>query len=292
MNKNKRKGILLAGGTGSRLFPLTKITSKQLLPVYDKPLIYYPLSTLMLAGVKDILIITSPDQIDNYRMLLGDGENFGVNLSYEIQEEPLGIAHSLIIAEKFLDSSACLLILGDNIFHGNNLKNTLNKISSNNNSTIFAYHVSDPHRYGIVNFNDNNEIISIEEKPSNPKSNYAVTGIYFYDKNAPYYARELKPSERNELEITDLNLIYLKKNKLKIEILDQGISWIDTGTHDSLLDASIFVSTIERRQGLKIGCPEEIAFNNGWITRKKLTFLANKYNNSYSNYLKKILNGL
>jgi len=285
----KRKGIILAGGSGSRLFPLTTVTSKQLLPIYDKPLIYYSLSTLMESMIKDILIISSSDYIDSYFKLLGDGSKFGINISYAPQEKPDGIAQSFLIGEKFLMNANCCLILGDNIFYGNELSETFYKANQNNNATIFAYHVSDPERYGIVSFKKNKQIISIEEKPKKPKSNYAVTGIYFYDSTVVEYAKTLKPSSRGELEITDLNNLYLSDGKLDIEIFDRGISWIDTGTHQSLLEASQFVSTIERRQGLKIGCPEEIAYKNNWISSDDIVNIASNYPGDYSKYLMRLV---
>lgn len=287
-----RKGIILSGGSGTRLNPVTMTISKQLLPVYDKPMIYYPLAVLMEMKIRDILIITTPRDIDSYRNLLGDGKRWGMNFSFCIQQKPAGIAESMIIAQDFLDNAPSVLILGDNIFYGNNLNQNLLKSSLNlNQATIFAYRVNDPERYGVADFDKNNNVISIVEKPKNPKSNYAITGLYFYPPNAPEYAKKLKPSKRQELEITDLNKMYLNEKNLKIEILGEGCAWLDTGTHDSLLDASLFVSTIEKRQGIKICCPEEIAFKNKWITNKDLEKLIIELNNSsYSDFLKKVIN--
>lgn len=287
-----RKGIILSGGSGTRLNPVTMTISKQLLPVYDKPMIYYPLAVLMEMKIRDILIITTPRDIDSYRNLLGDGKRWGINFSFCVQQKPSGIAESMIIAQDFLDNAPSVLILGDNIFYGNNLNQNLLKSSLNlNQATIFAYRVNDPERYGVADFDKNNNVISIVEKPKNPKSNYAITGLYFYPQNAPEYAKKLKPSKRQELEITDLNKMYLNEKNLKIEILGEGCAWLDTGTHDSLLDASLFVSTIEKRQGIKICCPEEIAFKNKWITNKDLEKLIIELNNSsYSDFLKKVIN--
>lgn len=287
-----RKGIILSGGSGTRLNPVTMTISKQLLPVYDKPMIYYPLAVLMEMKIRDILIITTPRDIDSYRNLLGDGKRWGINFSFCVQQKPSGIAESMIIAQDFLDNAPSVLILGDNIFYGNNLNQNLLKSSLNlNQATIFAYRVNDPERYGVADFDKNNNVISIVEKPKNPKSNYAITGLYFYPPNAPEYAKKLKPSKRQELEITDLNKMYLNEKNLKIDILGEGCAWLDTGTHDSLLDASLFVSTIEKRQGIKICCPEEIAFKNKWITNKDLEKLIIELNNSsYSDFLKKVIN--
>ena len=287
-----RKGIILSGGSGTRLNPVTMTISKQLLPVYDKPMIYYPLAVLMEMKIRDILIITTPRDIDSYRNLLGDGKRWGINFSFCVQQKPSGIAESMIIAQDFLDNAPSVLILGDNIFYGNNLNQNLLKSSLNlNQATIFAYRVNDPERYGVADFDKNNNVISIVEKPKNPKSSYAITGLYFYPQNAPEYAKKLKPSKRQELEITDLNKMYLNEKNLKIEILGEGCAWLDTGTHDSLLDASLFVSTIEKRQGIKICCPEEIAFKNKWITNKDLEKLIIELNNSsYSDFLKKVIN--
>ena len=274
----KRKGIILAGGSGTRLYPLTKVVSKQLLPIYDKPMIYYPLSTLMLAGIRDILIISSPNDLPNFQKLFGNGEQIGINLEYATQPSPDGLAQALIIAESFLNGSPSALILGDNIFYGSNFQQILKSANLNSKSTIFAYHVNEPERYGIVEFNKNN-ILNIEEKPLKPKSNFAITGLYFYDQNAPKYAKGLKPSKRKELEITDLNKIYLKKNKLELKILDRGHIWMDAGTNESLLETQLIIQSTERRQGRKIGCIEEIAINNKWITKKNL-IQSNKIKNS------------
>ncbi len=287
-----RKGIILAGGTGTRLYPLTKCISKQLLPVYNKPLIYYPLTTLMLLGIKNILIIINPGEEKFFKKLLGDGKTFGINISYEIQNRPEGIAQAFLIAEKFIDGNDSVLILGDNIFYGDNLINTLLKAcNSKNTSTIFGYKVKDPERYGVIEFDNKKTVKSIIEKPKNPKSRYAVTGIYFYDSNVVDYAKKISKSERGELEITDLNNIYIKKGKLKTEIFGRGSAWFDTGTHDSLLEASNFIYTLEKRQSLKIGCPEEVAWRNKWIDKNQLLSLSKLNNkNEYSKYLKDLIN--
>lgn len=284
----KRKGIILAGGSGTRLYPITKVVSKQLLPIYDKPMIYYPLSTLMLAGIRDILIISTPNDLPNFQKLFGSGKQIGINLEYASQPSPDGLAQALIIAESFLNGSPSALILGDNIFYGSNFQKILKKANLNNKSTIFAYHVNEPKRYGIVEFNKNN-ILDIEEKPLKPKSNFAITGLYFYDQNAPNYAKGLRPSKRKELEITDLNKIYLKKNKLELEVLDRGYIWMDAGTNESLLETQYIIQSTERRQGRKIGCIEEIAINNKWITKKNL-IQSNKIKNSseYQKYVEKL----
>jgi len=286
-----RKGIILAGGSGSRLFPITHSLSKQLLPVYDKPMIYYPLTTLMLAGIKDILIITTPLDIDLFERLLGDGSKWGISIQFIVQPSPDGIAQAFILAEAFIDDNYSALILGDNIFYGNKIDILLKSACERTKgASVFAYHVNDPQRYGVAEFNSQNKVISIEEKPKDPKSNYAVTGLYFYDKNVVEYAHQLKPSNRGELEITDLNLKYLRSGELYIEIMDRGYAWLDTGTHDSLLDAGQFISTIENRQGLKIACPEEVAFNNKWISKKDLENLANSLmHNNYGKYLLSII---
>ena len=287
-----RKGIILAGGKGTRLYPLTKAVSKQLLPVYDKPMIYYPLSTLMLSEIREILIITTHEELDRYKNLLGDGSNIGINLEFMVQKDPLGLAHAFIIGKEFIGNSPCALILGDNVFYGSDISNILLKANKDDNgATIFAYHVNNPKDYGVVNIGDNKEIISIEEKPKNPKSNFAVTGLYFYDNDVVEFASKLKPSERGELEITDINKIYLENKNLKLEILKRGYAWLDAGNHDSLLEASQFISTIEKRQGLKVACLEEIALSKKWITRQ---FLENSIkdlkNENYKSYLKKLLN--
>ena len=270
----KRKGIILAGGSGSRLYPITKGVCKQLLPVYDKPMIYYPLSTLMLAGVRDILIITKIEDIDKFKNILGNGDSFGINLQYEIQEKPEGLAQAFLIGESFLDGSPSILILGDNLFYGKGLATQLKEAYNRKNSTIFAYPVSDPERYGIVDFSKDGRVIGIEEKPSNPKSKYAITGLYFYDETVVEKAKQIRPSNRGELEISDLNNIYLEEKSLSVELFNRGMAWLDTGTTESLLDASFFIKTIEFRQGLKISCPEEIAWRQGWIDDEKLLKLA------------------
>ena len=286
------KGIILAGGSGTRLYPITTVTSKQLLPIYDKPMVYYPLSVLMDAGIRDILIISTPTDIGNFERLLGDGSNFGIKLSYKIQPSPDGLAQAFILGEEFIDREPCAMILGDNIFHGPGLKEHLRKASDDaakGYSTIFAYHVNDPQRFGIVEFDTQGNAISIEEKPENPKSNYCVTGLYFYDKNVSNYAKTIRPSKRNELEITDLNNIYLKAGKLKVARLDTGFAWMDTGTFDSLISASNYVQSISRHQNILICSPEIIAYNNGWITKETLKKSAEKYGKSpYGAYLKGI----
>ncbi len=288
--KNSRKGIILAGGNGSRLSPLTKAISKQLMPIYDKPMIYYPISTLMLANIRDIFIITTPEEQILFKKLLGDGSNWGVNFSYGIQAYPNGIAEAFIIAEEFIQNSPCALILGDNLFHGADLVKKLESANNNIKSTIFLYTVEDPKRYGIIEIDDNNKIKSIEEKPKNPKSNYAVTGLYFYDNTVSNYAKIINPSKRGELEITSINEIYLKNKTLDYEIMGRGSAWLDTGTFDSLNDASSYVRTLENRQGLKIGSPEEVAWRKGWINNKELENSANLFSNSsYGKYLKKLL---
>jgi glucose-1-phosphate thymidylyltransferase len=283
----KRKGIILAGGSGTRMHPLTHSISKQLLPVYDRPMIYYPLSTLMLADIRDILLISTSADMQSYQKLLGDGESLGINIKYAIQDKPNGLAQALIIAEKFLDGLPCALILGDNIFHGDNLeKKLLVANGRKNGATIFACSVKDPERYGIVNFDKSKNIISLIEKPKKPKSKYAVTGLYFFDEKASFYAKKIKPSNRNELEITDLNNIYLKKNNLKLEIFDESFIWFDAGTHESLLEASQYFYAFENRKGKKIYCPEEISLLKGWIDKKKLKEILKKYgNNNYKKYL-------
>lgn len=287
---NKRKGIVLAGGSGTRLHPVTQVISKQLLPVYDKPMIYYPLSTLMLAGINEILIISTPNDLPKFQELLGDGSQLGINLSFKIQESPDGLAQAFIIGEEFLEDHLSALVLGDNIFYGHDLEKLLISASARTNTaSIFAYHVKDPERYGVAEIDKNNKVISLEEKPKQPKSNFAVTGLYFYDKRVVSYAKGLKPSKRGELEITDLNKMYLQDDSLYVEKMNRGFAWLDTGTHNSLMEASQFISTIENRQGLKIGCIEEIAYRKGWISKDTLSSLANRYRNSpYGSYLKKI----
>jgi len=285
------KGIILAGGAGTRLNPLTKTVSKQLIPVYDKPMIYYPLSTLMLAGIKDILIISTPQDLPKFRELFGDGREIGLNISYKEQPKPEGIAQAFIIGEEFIGEDSVCLILGDNIFYGHSLSMTLQKMAGlKEGACIFGYRVANPQRYGVVEFNENNEVISIEEKPKCPKSNYAVPGLYFYNNEVVNVAKNLKPSARGELEITDVNLAYLKKENLKVELLGRGYAWLDTGTPDSLLDASNYIATMERRQGLKIGCIEEVAFRMGYIDKNQFEGIIERFPaNDYRNYLEMIL---
>ncbi|MFL2692101.1 MAG: glucose-1-phosphate thymidylyltransferase RfbA [Gammaproteobacteria bacterium] len=284
------KGIVLAGGSGTRLFPITKGVSKQLLPIYDKPMIYYPLSVLMLADIREILIISSPEDIDSYKRLLGDGSQLGIALEYEVQPRPEGIAQAFLISEEFLAGSSSALVLGDNIFYGQHFSDNLKEATSRKQgATVFGYHVKDPARFGVVEFDDSRNVLSIEEKPLKPKSNYAVTGLYFYDKEVISIAKSIKPSSRGELEITDINNIYKERGDLKVEILGRGFAWLDTGTHDSLMDAGQFVQTIERRQDLKVACLEEIAYNKGWLTYEQLLSQANTYtSSSYGDYLLKI----
>ena len=287
-----RKGIILAGGSGTRLHPATLAISKQLLPVYDKPMVYYPLSTLMLAGIRDILIISTPQDTPRYQQLLGDGSQWGLNLTYAIQPSPDGLAQAFLIGESFIGNDPSALVLGDNIFYGHDFHRLLaNADARVSGSTVFAYHVHDPERYGVAEFDSQGKVLSLEEKPKQPKSNYAVTGLYFYDNQVVDIAKSLKPSPRGELEITDLNLIYLERNQLQVEIMGRGYAWLDTGTHDSLLEASHFIATLEKRQGLKIACPEEISFRNGWIDASELSALATPMlKNGYGQYLKQILN--
>lgn len=289
------KGIILAGGSGSRLYPLTMVTSKQLLPIYDKPMIYYPLSVLMLAGVRDILIISTPDDTPKFQTLLGDGSKIGVNLSYKIQPSPDGLAQAFLIGEDFIGLDTACMILGDNIFYGNGIKNALRKAVENSSlgkATIFGYHVDDPERFGVVEFDGNGNAVSIEEKPANPKSNYAVTGLYFYDKRVVDFAKRVKPSKRGELEITDLNRMYMEDGNLDVITFGRGFTWLDTGTHESLADATAFVKMIEEHQGLKISCPEEIAFNNGWISKSELLKQAELMaKNQYGKHLFKVAEG-
>ena len=287
----KRKGIILAGGSGTRLYPVTKTISKQLLPVYDKPMIYYPLTTLMLAGIQEILIISTPQDLPQFENLLGDGSQWGLKLSYLAQPSPDGLSQAFILGADFIGDDLSTLILGDNIFYGHDLENLLHSaITRDSGATVFAYHVNDPQRYGVAEFNTDNQVISLEEKPKQPKSNYAVTGLYFYDQKVVELAKNLKPSYRGELEITDLNKLYLDNNELFVEMMDRGFAWLDTGTHDSLLDAGQFISTIENRQGLKIACPEEIAYRKQWITKTDLTDLAKPLmKNQYGEYLLKLI---
>jgi len=287
----KRKGIILAGGSGTRLYPVTKTTSKQLLPVYDKPMIYYPLTTLMLGGIQDILIISTPHDLPNFEELLGDGSQWGLKLSYIAQPSPDGLAQAFILGEDFIGDDLSTLILGDNIFYGHDLESILNSADQRQSgATIFAYHVNDPERYGVAEFNDDNEVISLEEKPMQPQSNFAVTGLYFYDRQVVKLAKDLKPSKRGELEITDLNKKYLAQNELFIERMNRGYAWLDTGTHDSLLEAGQFIATIENRQGLKVACPEEIAYRKQWITKTDLANLAKPLmKNQYGEYLLKLI---
>ncbi len=287
---SRYKGIILAGGSGSRLHPLTLGVSKQLLPVYDKPMVYYPLSVLMLAGIREILIISTPHDLDNYKKLLGNGSQLGISISYEVQEKPNGLAEAFIIGEDFIEDKNVALILGDNIFYGQHFSDKLMKASSRERgATIFGYHVNDPERFGVVEFSDN-KVISIEEKPESPKSNYAVTGLYFYDQKVINIAKSIKPSDRGELEITDINKNYLKNGDLSVEILGRGFSWLDTGTHDSLMEAGKFVQIIEQRQGLKVACLEEIAFYQNWISKNQLLELSKKFNKTdYGRYLSRLL---
>lgn len=286
------KGIILAGGSGTRLYPLTLVTSKQLLPIYDKPMIYYPMSTLMLAGIKDILIISTPEDLPNFRKLLGDGTQFGINLTYAEQPSPDGLAQAFIIGKEFIGEDECTLILGDNIFYGNNFSTILkDAVNNKGKATVFGYHVEDPERFGVVEFDGNGKVLSVEEKPEKPKSNYAITGLYVYDNRVIKYAEGLKPSKRGELEITDLNRIYLEQGDLDVKLLGRGFAWLDTGTMDSLVEAAEFVKMVEKRQGIKISALEEIAYRYGWINRETLLESAKKYGKSpYGLHLQKVAN--
>jgi glucose-1-phosphate thymidylyltransferase len=291
-NVTQRKGIILAGGSGTRLHPATLAISKQLLPVFDKPMIYYPLSTLMLGGIRDILIISTPQDTPRFQQLLGDGARWGLNLSYAVQASPDGLAQAFIIGEDFIGNSPSALVLGDNLFYGHDFNQLLERADARTDcASVFAYHVQDPERYGVVEFSDDGKAISLEEKPVTPRSNYAVTGLYFYDENVAQMARTLKPSPRGELEITDLNRMYMEIGKLNVEIMGRGYAWLDTGTHESLLDAGQFIATIEQRQGLKVACPEEIAYRKGWINAAQLEELAAPLRkNGYGQYLVRVLN--
>ena len=288
------KGILLAGGSGTRLYPVTRVSSKQLLPIYDKPMVYYPLSTLMLAGIRDILIISTPQDISKYEDLLGDGSSFGLQLSYQVQPSPDGLAQAFLIGESFIGNNDVCLILGDNVFYGGGLPKKLNdsvqEVINNKNAVVFGYYVNDPERYGVIDFDNSGKAISIEEKPHNPKSNYAVSGLYFYPNDVIQIAKDQKPSARGELEITDVNNIFLSNERLSVKKMGRGFTWLDTGTQDSLLEASLFVQTLEKRQGMKISCIEEIAFRMGYIDRSQLKILANNMSNSsYGEYLDKVI---
>ena len=289
------KGIILAGGSGTRLYPLTRVTSKQLLPIYDKPMIYYPMSVLMSAGIRDILIISTPQDTPRFQELLGDGHQFGLNLSYAVQPSPDGLAQAFIIGAEFIGQDSVAMILGDNIFSGHGLhkrlKTAVENAEKGNGATVFGYYVDDPERFGIVEFDKNGKAVSIEEKPEHPKSNYCVTGLYFYDNRVVQYAKNLKPSKRGELEITDLNRIYLESGELNVVLLGQGFTWLDTGTHESLVEATNFVKTVETHQNRKIGCLEDIAYRNGWISRETVEEVIRTYRNQYGRYLQDVLDG-
>ena len=287
-----KKGIILAGGSGTRLYPMTMVTSKQLLPVYDKPMIFYPLSTLMLAGIRDILIISTPSDLPNFERLLGDGSQYGIRLSYKVQPSPDGLAQAFLIGEEFIAGDACAMILGDNIFYGAGMRSILRSAAEAPGATIFGYHVEDPERFGIVEFDKEGKVLSVEEKPAHPKSNYCITGLYFYDERVVEFAKQVRPSARGELEITDLNRLYLEVGDLNVKLLGRGFAWLDTGTMDSLLEAGDFVGIVEKRQGIKISVPEEIGYINGWISGEELARAAEKYGKSpYGAYLKKIAEG-
>ena len=291
------KGIILAGGSGTRLYPLTMVTSKQLLPVYDKPMVYYPLSTLMLAGIKDILIISTPTDLPNFERLLGDGSQYGISLSYKVQPSPDGLAQAFILGEEFIKDDACAMVLGDNIFYGNGfgtiLRAAKKNAEENNRATVFGYYVPDPERFGVVDFDKDGHALSIEEKPANPKSNYAVVGLYFYPNKVVDVAKHIKPSARGELEITTVNQEFLKDGGLKVQVFGRGFAWLDTGTHDSLAEASTFVEVIEKRQGLKVACLEGIAYRNGWISEERMREIAKPMlKNQYGQYLLKVIDEL
>lgn len=289
------KGIVLAGGAGTRLYPLTMVTSKQLLPVYDKPMIYYPLSTLMLAGIRDILIISTPTDLPNFERLLGDGSQYGISLSYKVQPSPDGLAQAFLLGEEFIGGDCCAMVLGDNIFYGNHFSRLLRAAAAdaeNGKATIFGYYVNDPERFGIVEFDKDGRVISVEEKPKNPKSNYCITGLYFYDRRVVELAKQVKPSARGELEITDLNRLYLEDGTLNVQLLGRGYAWLDTGTMDSLVEASDFIQMVEKRQGIQISAIEEIAYKNGWIDKETLLVSAERYGKSpYGEHLKRVAEG-